>query len=438
MLPLWTASPRVTFHVPANPFFTANAARVLLGIAPFTMWLGFLTPMLVDRISGGDPDKAGRAYAVNVTGCILGPLLAGFLLLPNISERWSLGILAAICFLAGGWFALSPREGKVSRLPVRQLVFAASLVVSIVLVFTAHSYESRFQDKLVLRDNTATVTATTVDMRKRLLVNGIGMTGLTPITKFMAHLPLALLDRPPERALDICFGMGTTYRALLSWGIHADAAELVPSVPAVFHYFHPDAPQILKSPFGRVIVDDGRRFLERTEESYDLITIDPPPPVEAAGSSLLYSKEIYAVAKRKLRPGGILAQWLPEGDPEVQTAAVKALTESFPHVRVFVSIQGWGIHMLASDAPIPSWNAVKLAQQLPASAKSDLVEWGPYATAEAQFAAVLNNEISPDAVIGKAPTVGAMTDDRPVNEYYLLRRLRKRNWRKHLHLAGVQ
>ena len=42
------------------------------------MILGFITPMLVDRWSGGDPDRAGRAYAANVVGCIIGPLLSGF------------------------------------------------------------------------------------------------------------------------------------------------------------------------------------------------------------------------------------------------------------------------------------------------------------------------------------------------------------------------
>ena len=42
--------------------------RVLLGVAPFAGVIGFLTPMLVDRWSGGDPDRAGRAYAVNVAG----------------------------------------------------------------------------------------------------------------------------------------------------------------------------------------------------------------------------------------------------------------------------------------------------------------------------------------------------------------------------------
>ena len=46
--------------------------------------------MLVDQASEGDPDIAGKAYAMNVLGCILGPLLSGFILLPIMSERASL------------------------------------------------------------------------------------------------------------------------------------------------------------------------------------------------------------------------------------------------------------------------------------------------------------------------------------------------------------
>ena len=42
-------------------------------------------------LGGWRPDRAGRAYAVNVLGCILGPLLSGFILLPLVGER--LGML---------------------------------------------------------------------------------------------------------------------------------------------------------------------------------------------------------------------------------------------------------------------------------------------------------------------------------------------------------
>src|SRR5215469_5529887 len=36
--------------------------RPIIGIVPFSMILGFITPMLVDRWSGGDPHRAGTAY----------------------------------------------------------------------------------------------------------------------------------------------------------------------------------------------------------------------------------------------------------------------------------------------------------------------------------------------------------------------------------------
>src|SRR5208283_137688 len=133
---------------------------------------------------------------------------------------------------------------------------------------------------------------------KKLLVNGIGMTVLTPITKFMIHLPLAYHEGKPESALIICFGMGTSYRSALSWDIDTTAVELVPSVTKAFGFYHTNAAQILANPKGHVVIDDGRRFLRRTREKFDVIVIDPPPPVETAGSSLLFSAEFYALAKQ--------------------------------------------------------------------------------------------------------------------------------------------
>ena len=40
--------------------------------------------------------------------------------------------------------------------------------------------------------------------------------------------------------LIICFGMGTTFRSALSWGIPVTVVELVPKVPKLFPYYHPD------------------------------------------------------------------------------------------------------------------------------------------------------------------------------------------------------
>jgi spermidine synthase len=295
------------------------------------------------------------------------------------------------------------------------------VALSLAMILLSRSYVEQTPAAQVRRDSTATVVAAGEGMRRRLLVNGISMTYLTPVTKMMSALPLTFLPRAAKNALVICFGMGTTHRSMLSWGIDSTAVELVPSVPALFSYFHPDARELVTSPRSHIIVDDGRRYLERTPEQYDIIVVDPPPPIGAAGSSLLYSREFYATALKRLSPDGILQQWYPGGDPATTAAVARALKESFPYVRAFGSVDGWGIHYLASRNPIPELPASELASRMPPDAESDLVEWGPFSTAEQQFAAVLGKELPIDGLIGLNPYVPAIQDDRPINEYYLLR-----------------
>jgi len=171
------------------------------------------------------------------------------------------------------------------------------------------------------------------------------------------------------------------------------------------------------------VIDDGRSFLERSPEQYDVIVIDPPPPVPAAGSSLLYSKEFYSIAKAHLRAGGILQQWMPDGDPATWASVAKALQESFATVRTFRTPGGSGVHFLASARTIPQDSAAELALRMPANAAKDLVEWNPASSAEQQFQAVLNGEIPLGSLIQQDPEVPALADDRPINEYFLLRRM---------------
>lgn len=418
LIPLATADLRTGI-----PFWL----RVPLGIAAFSGLLGFLTPRLVDRFSEGDPNRAGVGYAVNVAGCILGPLFAGFVLLPNLDERYALVALALPWLLVGMSFTLFREPGSPKRFTAQHgLAASVILLTSFALIFLTQNYVQQVPGARVRRDSTATVIAAGHGMEKRLYVNGVSMTILTPITKVMASMPLAFLNHSPQNALVICFGMGTTHRSMLSWGIDSTVVDLVASVPALFWYYHADAPQLLQSPRSHVVIDDGRRFLERTTAQYDVIVIDPPPPIGAAGSSLLYSREFYSAAQKRLSPDGILQQWYPGGDLATTASIARALRDSFPYVRAFRSIEGWGIHYLASKQPIPDRSAADLAKRLPTNAAADLVEWGPFPTAEQQFAAVLKNEVPIDAVVAADKDAPAMQDDRPVNEYYLLRTMRAR------------
>jgi len=416
LFPLISASPALEFD---------SLLRLFLGVAPFTALIGFITPMLVDRFSAGDSTKAGTAYAVNIIGCILGPLVAGFGLLPFMSERAALVLLTLPWFILG----LAPlRPGAAAR-RTRIAVYACLAIICIIVVAGRGYDEEVGMHEKLLRDSTATVMATGVGMDKNLLVNGYGMTSLTTITKVMAHLPLAFLDRPPQSALVICFGMGTTFRALHSWAIPVTAVELVPSVPKMFGFYHSDAAAVLASPLSHVVIDDGRRYLERTRQQYDVITIDPPPPLQAAASSLLYSEEFYRAARKRLAPGGILQQWIPttmEDDPVDMAAAARSLKNSFPYVRAFGD--EFGVHFLCSERPLPPRTASELYSRMPKAAVQDLAEWegdgNPDKTAFLQLETILQHELPIDRLVAASPATPALTDDRPINEYYAFRQWR--------------
>ena len=74
-----------------------------------------------------------------------------------------------------------------------------------------------------------------------------------------------------------------------------------------------------------VIVDDGRRFLNRTKEKYDVIIIDPPPPIEAASTSLLYSREFYKIVTEHLKENGIFQQWFYYGEKKIFQAKMSKI-----------------------------------------------------------------------------------------------------------------
>src|SRR5581483_10320142 len=100
----------------------------------------------------------------------------------------------------------------------------------------------------------------------------------------------------------------------------------------------------------------------------------------------------------------------------------KALKESFPYVRCLGSVEGWGFHFIASMSPIRNLTPAELASRMPPAAVADILEWGPGHTAEQQFGLILRDEISLDQILEfKDIDVQPLDDDRPVNEYYLLR-----------------
>lgn len=398
-----------------------SSAALILSITPLCAALGYLTPSLIDQDGKGDPAQTGNAYALNVLGCILGPLFASYILLPCLGEHYAL-IFLGLPFLA--FYLITSNAlssgARTATAVLAILALAWSLVgprdLAACLTQIGCPIETR-------RDYAASVIAAGVNRDKQLFVNGIGVTELTPETKFMSHLPLAFHVGKPQSALIICFGMGTSFRSALSWNVDTTAVELVPSVKESFGFFHSDASQLAANPKGHIVVDDGRRYLKRTSRMFDVIVTDPPPPIEAAGSSLLYSEEFYALVKQHLNPNGVIQVWFPGGDAKIAQAIVRSLQESFPYVQCYRGINGHGLHLLASMQPLQRLTTSRVASAMPVTAAHDLLEWSNSSNLVAYLDHVLAAPVSPAALLNRDPSI-RVTDDQPYNEYFFLRRSR--------------
>jgi len=161
----------------------------------------------------------------------------------------------------------------------------------------------------------STVTVVEVGAHHRVLrINGFEAAGFREnayiYMQLMADLPL-LLHPNPQDALVISYGTGATAGAAARHPLRAlDLVDLDPAVFGMADHFAAVNRQVLRDPRARAIVNDGRNFLVVTNRRYDVITLEPMPPT-FAGMVNLYSREFYTLARSRLRPGGIMCQWVP-------------------------------------------------------------------------------------------------------------------------------
>ncbi len=111
--------------------------------------------------------------------------------------------------------------------------------------------------------------------------------------------------------------------------------ELIPEVvvAARKYFFRPYVHGLFDDPRANVIVEDGRHYLRRTAERFDLIVGDLFLPWRA-GVGNLYTREHMEAARTRLRQGGLFAQWLPlyQMTPNEFGVIARTMLEVFPLV----------------------------------------------------------------------------------------------------------
>jgi spermidine synthase len=402
-IPLWGALPyaflRFGAAVPREPawFPVYQAGQFAFCVAVMAVpafFLGAALP-LAARLDpgGGRAAAAGRVFGVNTAGNVLAaaaslklmPLLglrgllllgaaanasAGLLLLPA-RERARLGAAAAaafaLCAALGPWDARLLSLGAYRRAEGRPPSWA-ELREGLAGKTLLYYRDDRDASVGVVQEPSG---------RRYLKVNGKTDASDGPdmaTQRLIAHLPLTL--RPGAKdALVIGLGSGVTAGAALRHPIdRLDVVELIPAVTESSRFFDHASGAPLEDPRTRLHHGDARAALADTARRWDVIVSQPSNPW-IAGEAGLFTREFYADARARLKPGGLMAQWFQiyEMDDETVSMVLRTFSGAFPRVTVWHCGPG-DMVMLGEEADAaPDWAASSSAA---ARAAAQLGEFG--------------------------------------------------------------
>jgi spermidine synthase len=275
-------------------FFSALA----LFAVPVTA-LGAAAPFLVRLAlsSVAEAGKvAGRLYALSTAGSLAGTFVAALVTIPwagtqrTLVGTAALVALGASLLLGGAWLLAPVAVAAVLAVPPPQIKSAL------------YETESAYQYIRVVSDghggrelelNEGVVTHS--EWRPDTVLTG-------RYWDLFLMLP-PLLARPPRSLLVIGNAGGTIGRAYGRFypGVEVDGVEIDPKLNQVARRWFGAG----DNPRMRLIVADGRPYLERTKKRYDLIVVDayrqPYVPFYLATS------EFFRLAREHLNPGGAIA-----------------------------------------------------------------------------------------------------------------------------------
>ena len=375
-LPYWPINPYLSTSLWCT--FQLDIVRCLWAILPAALLWGASFPLaLAASARGGDPGRVvGHMYATNTGGAIVGALAFSMILIPWIGTRYSESVLIGICvvsalivlvpvlwhsrsvagavLLAAAVFCAVTLATRVSDVPGELIAYGRAHSVQRGLsqvLFTAEGMNSSIA---ITRWNNGTI---------QFHVSGKVEASTDPtdmrLQRMLGHLP-ALIQGQPRSTLIVGFGAGVTAGTFVLYPSIQQIVicEMEPIIPVTTKkYFHVQHYDVLDDRRTQVIYDDARHYILTTPEKFDIITSDPIHPF-VKGSAMLYSQEYFEMVKSHLNPGGMVTQWVPlyESDMDAVKSEIATFFTVFPEGAIFANEDtsggGYDLVMLGRNGPM--------------------------------------------------------------------------------------
>ena len=316
--------------------------------------------------------RVGRSYAVNTIGAIAGAFVAGFVLIPKTSTRFTLLLAATLCLVVAG-VAYKPSEATKDPALKRSLAIGLIPVFAIVLFLLAPpmnladlsigAYDSLVRVLAQTREGAKAEArepdkpevheliwyqegpTATVSVRKDQNTVSLAINGRTnasdsvfdmPTQTMLGRIPLLIAPRI-DNGLIIGYATGITVGAMLKSPIQSvTCVELEPATVAASAYFNHVNYRPLNDPRLKLIIDDARAFLRVTPNRYDIIVSEPSHPW-VPGVANLFTQEFFELGRSRLTDEGVFVQWVQiyQLSNESLRSVLATYSSVFPHVLMF-------------------------------------------------------------------------------------------------------
>lgn len=339
---------------------------ILLILPALLMGMTFpLMAVIYNRSLTSIGRKIGVIGFLDTIGSVFGSIVAGFLLLPLLGTFNSLMLIIFINILAGLWLLHAVYKSRRIYYLFPATVILWLLVVLLMPDSVLHKGRNLFYPNEIIIAYEEGISANVAiyeedEKHLALAING-AKTAFSNIQdlkvhKMLTYVPL-IHNMDADNALVIGYGMGVTTNELLKAGINdVEIAELSPEVVKLSsqHFaFLLDAFSKITRP--KLVLEDGRSYLLRSEKKYDIITSNA---IHSRLGVNLYTREFYEIAKSRLTPDGVVCQWLPTNWLEKSEfkSLMHAFYEVFPHSQLWFITRG---HCLLVGSKNPAGDIFK-------------------------------------------------------------------------------
>ncbi len=290
---------------------------------------------------------AGKIYASNTLGNILGAFVPAFVIIPVIGLNKGILLMAGFNIAIGAIILLSQWK----RVPIMRYVLTIGLLCASVYIawlplnFQFPSNVHSSHDKVLFyKEGISATTKVHLNRstgKKFISVDGVvigsSVEYLDHKQQLLAHLPKLLLNNfNSELSIGLGSGMLIAGSAKHKELKKIVCVEIAPSVVEGAALFEEENDDILNNPRVEIVVNDGINHLLTTSDKYDIISSDAKSQPKFGGNGVFFSKEYYTLIRDHLTQQGLAIQWFATYYPHKDyLMIIKTFSSVFPYVSLW-------------------------------------------------------------------------------------------------------